>query len=61
MTISEATTSNRPLYIIMHGNNIVAIVANDNGLPAGTVFPDGRPNKKARDPRAFLLSKPPGS
>ena len=45
----------------MHGNNIVAIVANDNGLPAGTVFPDGRPNKKARDPRAFLLSKPPGS
>lgn len=30
-----------PLYITMHPADNVAIVANDGGLPAGTVFPDG--------------------
>ncbi len=30
-----------PLYIRIHENDNVAIVANDGGLPAGTVFPDG--------------------
>jgi galactarate dehydratase len=30
-----------PLYITMHERDNVAIVANDGGLPAGTVFPDG--------------------
>jgi len=30
-----------PLYILMHGADNVAIVANDGGLPAGTVFPSG--------------------
>jgi galactarate dehydratase len=30
-----------PLYITMHAADNVAIVANDGGLPAGTVFPDG--------------------
>jgi galactarate dehydratase len=30
-----------PLYITMHEADNVAIVANDGGLPAGTVFPDG--------------------
>ena len=30
-----------PLYIRMHAADNVAIVANDGGLPAGTVFPDG--------------------
>jgi galactarate dehydratase len=30
-----------PLYIRMHGGDNVAIVANDGGLPKGTVFPSG--------------------
>ncbi|RZL95747.1 MAG: galactarate dehydratase, partial [Variovorax sp.] len=30
-----------PLYITMHDRDNVAIVANDGGLPAGTVFPSG--------------------
>ncbi len=30
-----------PLYITMHESDNVAIVANDGGLPAGTVFPSG--------------------
>ena len=30
-----------PLYITMHASDNVAIVANDGGLPAGTVFPCG--------------------
>jgi galactarate dehydratase len=30
-----------PRYIVMHANNNVAIVVNDGGLPAGTVFPCG--------------------
>jgi galactarate dehydratase len=35
---SQATT---PRYIMMHDTDNVAIVVNDGGLPAGTVFPDG--------------------
>ena len=31
----------QPLYIRMHAGDNVAIVANDGGLPAGTVFPCG--------------------
>ena len=31
----------QPLYITMHPQDNVAIVANDGGLPAGTVFPSG--------------------
>ena len=31
----------QPLYIRMHPADNVAIVANDGGLPAGTVFADG--------------------
>ncbi|MFP5393969.1 MAG: galactarate dehydratase [Gammaproteobacteria bacterium] len=34
-------TTKTPLYIRMHPNDNVAIVVNDGGLPAGTVFPDG--------------------
>ncbi|MDM0112131.1 galactarate dehydratase [Variovorax sp. J22R133] len=30
-----------PLFITMHDNDNVAIVANDGGLPAGTIFPSG--------------------
>src|SRR5688572_1939302 len=30
-----------PLHITMHAADNVAIVANDGGLPAGTVFPSG--------------------
>ncbi|MQR01906.1 galactarate dehydratase [Glaciimonas soli] len=33
--------STKPLYITMHANDNVAIVVNDGGLPAGTVFPNG--------------------
>ncbi len=33
--------SRSPLYITMHAADNVAIVANDGGLPAGTVFADG--------------------
>ncbi|HTD05485.1 UxaA family hydrolase, partial [Undibacterium sp.] len=39
--MTTATTANAPLYIRMHDNDNVAIVANDGGLPAGTVFPCG--------------------
>ena len=36
------TSSNaQPLYITMHPQDNVGIVANDGGLPAGTVFPSG--------------------
>ena len=31
----------QPLFIRMHADDNVAIVANDGGLPAGTEFPDG--------------------
>ena len=31
--------ASKPLYIRMHGNDNVAIVVNDGGLPAGTEFP----------------------
>jgi galactarate dehydratase len=37
MTTSHA----KPLYITMHPQDNVAIIANDGGLPAGTVFPSG--------------------
>src|SRR5437868_9505614 len=36
-----ATPSMAPLYIRMHEQDNVAIVANDGGLPEGTVFPCG--------------------
>jgi galactarate dehydratase len=39
--MAEATTARAPLYITMHECDNVAIVANDGGLPAGTVFPSG--------------------
>jgi galactarate dehydratase len=35
------TADRPPLYIAMHERDNVAIVANDGGLPAGTVFPSG--------------------
>lgn len=38
--MSESQTA-APLRIAMHPADNVAIVANDGGLPAGTVFPDG--------------------
>ena len=39
-TISRpAAATGKPLYIRMHANDNVAIVANDGGLPAGTEFP----------------------
>ena len=35
------SNSLRPLAIRMHPNDNVAIIANDGGLPADTVMPDG--------------------
>ncbi|GAA4347834.1 galactarate dehydratase [Variovorax defluvii] len=35
------TVAAAPLYIAMHERDNVAIVANEGGLPAGTVFPSG--------------------
>jgi len=37
----SAPPNSVPLTIRMHANDNVAIVANDGGLPAGTVFPSG--------------------
>ena len=36
-----AATPIEPLFITMHPNDNVAIIANDGGLPAGTAFPSG--------------------
>ncbi len=35
------TTQSNPLFIRMHESDNVAIVANDDGLPAGATFPNG--------------------
>ncbi|MBY0570518.1 MAG: UxaA family hydrolase, partial [Burkholderiaceae bacterium] len=35
----QLTSEQKPLYIKMHDNDNVAIVVNDGGLPAHTVFP----------------------
>ena len=37
----QMPASKAPLAIRMHANDNVAIIANDGGLPAGTVMPDG--------------------
>ncbi|MGF6529074.1 galactarate dehydratase [Variovorax sp. PvP013] len=39
--MSETLLTQAPLCISMHERDNVAIVANDGGLPAGTVFPSG--------------------
>ena len=39
--MSEPTAQPKPLHIKMHERDNVAIVANDGGLPEGTVFPCG--------------------
>jgi galactarate dehydratase len=39
--MTTENTADAPRYILMHGNDNVAIVVNDGGLPPGTVFPDG--------------------
>jgi len=41
MSTRQAAGIRAPLYIRMHEADNVAIVANDGGLPAGTVFPCG--------------------
>lgn len=38
---AERAPGQAPLYIRMHANDNVAIVANDGGLPVGAVFADG--------------------
>jgi len=39
--MTETSKPKPPLTILMHANDNVAIVANDGGLAAGTVFPSG--------------------
>jgi galactarate dehydratase len=41
MTANTTATARAPLTIRMHARDNVAIVANDGGLPPGTVFPSG--------------------
>ncbi len=41
MASISSTSISTPLYIPMHENDNVAIVVNDGGLPAGTVFANG--------------------
>nr|WP_194727073.1 galactarate dehydratase [Noviherbaspirillum malthae] len=41
MKTSEQNAADTPRYILMNQNDNVAIVVNDGGLPAGTVFPNG--------------------
>lgn len=45
----------RPLYIRMHANDNVAIVVNDGGLPAGTVFP-GEFTLRTRVPQGHKIA-----
>lgn len=40
---ADAALASRPLVILMRAQDNVAIVANDGGLPAGTVLPEGGP------------------
>ncbi|MBS0454909.1 MAG: galactarate dehydratase, partial [Proteobacteria bacterium] len=41
MDPQASSAARAPLYITMDERDNVAIVANDGGLPAGTVFPSG--------------------
>ncbi|MBS0341723.1 MAG: hypothetical protein JSS56_14460, partial [Proteobacteria bacterium] len=41
MDPQASNVARAPLYIIMDARDNVAIVANDGGLPAGTVFSSG--------------------
>jgi galactarate dehydratase len=41
VSVKMNPSTNLPLYIRMHSNDNVAIVANDGGLPSGTLFPCG--------------------
>jgi galactarate dehydratase len=40
-TVTSAASAQTPRYIRMHDNDNVAIVVNNGGLPAGSVFEDG--------------------
>ena len=53
----------QPLYIRMHAADNVAIVANDGGLPAGTVFSDGLrlADKVPQGHKVALVDLPKGS
>src|SRR3954470_18103255 len=52
-----------PLHIRMHAADNVAIVANDGGLPAGTVFADGLRlvDKVPQGHKVALVDLPAGS
>jgi galactarate dehydratase len=56
-------TTQAPLYITMHEADNVAIVANDGGLPAGTVFADGLTlvDKVPQAHKVALVDIPAGS
>ncbi len=56
-------TQKPPLHISMHDNDNVAIVANDGGLSAGTVFPSGLTLREhvPQGHKVALVSLPQGS
>ncbi|QDL38109.1 galactarate dehydratase [Rhodoferax sediminis] len=58
-----APSSSPPLYITMHKHDNVAIVANDGGLPAGTVFASGLKliDKVPQGHKVALLDLPAGT
>ena len=57
------TGTTRPLYIRMHAADDVAIVVNDGGVPAGTVFEDGLTVREAvpQGHKVALADLPAGS
>ncbi|TBR76006.1 MAG: galactarate dehydratase, partial [Burkholderiaceae bacterium] len=59
----SAPLSSPPLYITMHERDNVAIVANDGGLPAGTVFASGLKliDKVPQGHKVALVDLPAGS
>lgn len=63
MIVMSAPLSSPPLYITMHERDNVAIVANDGGLPAGTVFASGLKliDKVPQGHKVALVDLPAGS
>src|SRR3954469_3365202 len=60
--MKNETLPQAPLYITMNDLDNVAIVANDGGLPAGTVFPSGLTliDKVPQAPKVALVDIPEG-
>ncbi len=61
--MGSTTTLDQPRHILMHAADNVAVVANDGGLPAGTVFPSGLvlKDKVPQGHKVALVNLPQGS